>query len=226
MIRDTKHETMSRGDLKKLQGERLAALVARVYEKVPFYKALLQRGRGSAGGHHDRGGRCETPLHLQAGPARLLPLRALRRAPQGDRADPRLFWHHRQAHHSGLHQRRHRHVGRVHGPHLCRSRCHRRRHHPERLRLRPLHRRPGRPLRGGTPRRLGHPHLGRQHAEAADAHAGLRHDGAVLHAQLRPLYLRRGRGDGRRPPQPARCAWASSARSPGRRTCGARSKRS
>jgi phenylacetate-CoA ligase len=41
MIRDEKHESMERGDLKKLQGDRLAALVARLYENVPFYRDLL-----------------------------------------------------------------------------------------------------------------------------------------------------------------------------------------
>ena len=38
MIWDAKHETMSRSDLQALQGERLKAQVATVYEKVPFYR--------------------------------------------------------------------------------------------------------------------------------------------------------------------------------------------
>jgi phenylacetate-CoA ligase len=40
-IRDPEHETMPREQLKKLQGERLAKLVARIYENVPFYRQLL-----------------------------------------------------------------------------------------------------------------------------------------------------------------------------------------
>ena len=43
MIRDEKHECMERGDLQKLQGERLAALVARLYENVPFVSAFADR---------------------------------------------------------------------------------------------------------------------------------------------------------------------------------------
>ena len=41
MIRDREHECMSRGDLERLQGERLAKQVQRVYERVPFYKDLF-----------------------------------------------------------------------------------------------------------------------------------------------------------------------------------------
>jgi phenylacetate-CoA ligase len=41
MIRDREHECMSREGLRKLQGERLATLVKRVYDLVPFYKDAL-----------------------------------------------------------------------------------------------------------------------------------------------------------------------------------------
>ncbi len=41
MIRDTAHECLSREDLRKLQGERLRSLVARLDENVPFYNKLL-----------------------------------------------------------------------------------------------------------------------------------------------------------------------------------------
>ena len=45
MIWSPKFETMPRPEMEKLQLERLKALVARVYEKVPFYRqALQQRG--------------------------------------------------------------------------------------------------------------------------------------------------------------------------------------
>ena len=42
MIWDKEHETMSRADLQRLQLERLQNQVARVYEKVPFYRRALQ----------------------------------------------------------------------------------------------------------------------------------------------------------------------------------------
>jgi phenylacetate-CoA ligase len=41
VIFDREHECMSRDDMRKLQGERLSALVKRVYGKVPFYRDLL-----------------------------------------------------------------------------------------------------------------------------------------------------------------------------------------
>ena len=43
MIFDREHECMSRDDMRKLQGERLSALVNRVYDKVPFYRDLLDQ---------------------------------------------------------------------------------------------------------------------------------------------------------------------------------------
>jgi phenylacetate-CoA ligase len=41
MIFDREHECMSREDLRRLQEERLKALVKRVYDRVPFYRDLL-----------------------------------------------------------------------------------------------------------------------------------------------------------------------------------------
>lgn len=43
MIWSPKYETMPRPELEKLQLERLKALVARVYEKVPFYRQAFQQ---------------------------------------------------------------------------------------------------------------------------------------------------------------------------------------
>jgi len=43
MIWSPKFETMPRPELEKLQLERLKALIARVYEKVPFYRQALQQ---------------------------------------------------------------------------------------------------------------------------------------------------------------------------------------
>ena len=41
MIHNPQMECMSREDMRKLQGERLAATVKRCYEKVPFYKKKM-----------------------------------------------------------------------------------------------------------------------------------------------------------------------------------------
>lgn len=43
MIRDREHECMSRDQLRQLQEERLLAQVERVYDRIPFYKALLDQ---------------------------------------------------------------------------------------------------------------------------------------------------------------------------------------
>jgi phenylacetate-CoA ligase len=43
MIRDREHECMSREGLRELQGDRLAILVKRVYDRVPFYKDALDK---------------------------------------------------------------------------------------------------------------------------------------------------------------------------------------
>ncbi len=45
MIWDREHETMARPALRELQGERLRALVERVYDRVPFYRRALA-GKG------------------------------------------------------------------------------------------------------------------------------------------------------------------------------------
>ncbi|MEE8442878.1 MAG: phenylacetate--CoA ligase, partial [Dehalococcoidia bacterium] len=42
MIWNPQHETMPRGELEKLQLERLKEITARVYEKVPFYRRAFQ----------------------------------------------------------------------------------------------------------------------------------------------------------------------------------------
>ncbi len=41
MIFDREHECMSRESMRRLQGERLVALVDRVYKRVPFYRDLF-----------------------------------------------------------------------------------------------------------------------------------------------------------------------------------------
>ena len=45
MIRDPEHEKMPRGELEKLQLQRLQVKVRQVYEAVPFYRqALKEKG--------------------------------------------------------------------------------------------------------------------------------------------------------------------------------------
>ena len=41
----SKEESLSRKGMKKLQGERLAKVCARVYASVPFYKKLFDKAK-------------------------------------------------------------------------------------------------------------------------------------------------------------------------------------
>ncbi len=68
------------------------------------------------------------------------------------------------------------------------------RHHPERLRLRPVHRRSGRALRRRGPGRHRHPHLRRQHRAAAHGDGRLRRHRHLLHAVLLHPPHRAGQG--------------------------------
>ena len=94
----------------------------------------------------------------------------------------------------------------------------------QRLRLRPVHRRPGRALRHRAARRHGHPDLRRDDAPpgAADQRLPARdhHGHAVVHAHDR----RRVREAGHRPARVARCRWGSSAPSRGPSRCAPRSR--
>ena len=197
MIRD-ENESLPREELKKLQGERLRALVQRLYANVPLYKQRLDEAGidpGAVKGLDDltrlpftykKDLRDSYPFNLFA-----VPLRDIVRihASSGTTGKPTTV---------GYTAGDIEHVGRVHGPHVRGRGRDPGRHHPERLRLRPLHRRPGRPLRRRAPGGGGRAHLGRQHAEAAHAPPGLRFDGALLHPQLRALHLGRRPRDGRR----------------------------
>jgi phenylacetate-CoA ligase len=68
----------------------------------------------------------------------------------------------------------------------------RRRHHPERLRLRPVHRRAGRALRRRGAGRHRDSHLRRQHRAPVDGDEGFWRHGHLLHAQLFPAPHRSG----------------------------------
>ena len=148
------------------------------------------------------------------------------RAPRRARARARLVGHDRQPHDGGLHRAP---TSPLWADLIARTLAagglQTRRHAAERLRLRPVHRRPRPALRR---ERLGchHPaHLGRQHRPAAQDHARLRRDGPVLHAVLCALPGRR-----RARPRPAARRPADPRRLPRRRAldatrCAARSRR-
>ena len=75
-------------------------------------------------------------------------------------------------------------------------RHHQGRRHPDRLQLRPVHRRLRPPLRRGAARRLRHSHLERQYPAPDPDHAGLQDHGARGHAELRHADRRHHDGNG------------------------------
>ena len=137
-------------------------------------------------------------LHRQGRPARCLSLRHAGHPARKVRAHSCLERHDRPADGGGLLGARHRHLGRPHGALALRRRRAAGRRHPQCLRLRPVHRRPGRALR----RRAAGLHrgadVGRLRRAPGPAHPRIRRagraDDAVLHAGDR----RRVRAPGRR----------------------------
>ena len=101
---------------------------------------------------------------------------------------------------------------------------HARRHHAERLRLRPVHRRPGRALRRRGAGRHRHPDLRRQHRPADHGDEGFRRHRHLLHAQLLPAPDRTRRRRWASTSASCRCARASSAPSRGPSPCAAASR--
>ena len=139
--------------LRDTQMERLRATLRNAADNVPFYRRRLDEAGVAPDDVTCHDDACAPAVHHQGRPARPLPVRHVRRAPRAHRARARLVGHDRQSDHRGLHGRRHRPVGRPHRPHAGRRRHAARRHAAERLRLRPVHRRPRPALRLRASRR-------------------------------------------------------------------------
>ena len=127
------------------------------------------------------------PVHDQGVAARQLPVRHVRGAPRAGLPGPRLLRHHRPPHRRRLHRRRHRHLGDRDGPLDPRGRRPARPHRARRLRVRAVHRRARRALRGRAARLHGRPGLRRDDRAAGDAdprlRAGRHHGHPVVHAR-------------------------------------------
>ena len=100
-----------------------------------------------------------------------------------------------------------------------------RRRGAQRLRLRPVHRRPGRALRRRAAGRRGGAGVGRLDRAPGGPHHGLQGARAVRHALVCAGDRRGGRAAGRRPAQERAARSACSAPSPGARRCATRSRR-
>ena len=105
-------ETASRDEIAALQRERIAWTLRHAYDNVPHYRARVRRGRRASGRLPPARRPREIPVHHQAGSARQLSVRHVRRAARADRAHPRLVRHDRQADRGRLHARGSRRSGR------------------------------------------------------------------------------------------------------------------
>ena len=198
MIYNEDFETLPREVLETLQLKRLKQVVQRVYHTVGFYRRAFDEAGVQPDDHQLPRRSEEIPLHHEAGPPGQLPLRHVRRPDEQRRAPSRLLRDDRPRDRRRLHQARHRHLVGADGPLPGRRGTHEERHHPQRLRLRPLHRGPGRPLRGGEAGGERHPHVRRQHEAADHDPPGFRPDGDLLHPLLRAEPRGAGQGDGGR----------------------------
>ena len=163
-------------ELRALQLERLRASLVRVYERVPHYRAKFDAAGVHPGDLRSLADLARFPFTDQGRPARELSVRHVRGAAAQGGAHPRLERHDRPADRRRLHAARHRHLGRPDGALAPRGGRVRDGHHPQRVRLRPLHRRPGRALRRRAARRDRGADVGRPDRAPGPADPRLRAD--------------------------------------------------
>ena len=225
MIWNPTAECMPREQLRALQLERLRATLARVNERVPLYHQRLEAaGVDPVKPSQPRRDPARS-LPDQAGHARPLPLRALRRPDGGRRSPSRLLWHHRAPDRGRLHPGRPGDLGGGDGA----DRRRRGGHRPDDI----AHVAFGYGLFTGA---FGlHYALERVGATVLPVSGGntqrqveiMRHFGSTV-LVCTPSYALRiaevAEEMGIKPGEPQACASASSARSPGRSRCGARSR--
>ena len=151
----------------------------------------VRRGRRSPGRSPRPFRSVEVSVPDEAGPPRQLSVRNVCCSPRTGGAGPRVFGNHRNCHGRRLHKGRHRRLVHRHGP-LDRG-CRRplRRHDPCRLRLRAVHGRPWRALRGRAPRVHGRPCFRWRDREAGGADRRLQATNHPRDAVLLPEPHRR-----------------------------------
>ena len=215
-------ETASVDELRALQLERLRWSLRHAYDNVPYYRKMFDVAAVHPDDVQGPGRPGQVPVHDQGVAARQLPVRHVRGAARAGRPDPRLVRHHRPAHRRRLHRGRHRHLGHGDGPLDPRGRRPARAHRAQRLRLRPVHRRPRRPLRRREARLHRGPGLRRDDRAAGHPDPRLparhHHGHPVLHAR----DPRRDGAPGPRPGPLLAAGTASSAPSRGPTRCAPR----
>ena len=185
--------------LRELQSGRLRTIVTRAWERVELFRSRLEERGLSPDSISSIQDIAKLPFTVKTDLRDTYPF-GLFASPHGrGRAPARLQRHHRQAHRGGLHAGRPGRLDLGDGAQLRRLRPAPRRHRPERLRLRAVHRRAGRALRRRGAGRHRDSHLRRQHRPPDHGDEGFRRDRHLLHAQLLPAHdgARRRAGRGR-----------------------------
>ena len=202
-IWDAQHETIDRERLEELQLDACGGMLARVHERVPFYRA-----RWTTPASSPATSRASTTSPACRSPRRPTSATTTRSACSPCRTSEVVEIHSSSGTTGkpvvcGLHQGRPRDLGRARVPARGGRRGARERRRPDRVRLRHVHRRLRPALRAAARRRHRDPRQRRQHRPPAPVHARLRHDRARRHAVLRALPRRGGR-------RSAVCRWTSS----------------
>ena len=184
-------EVASRDQLLTLQLERLKWSLQHAYDNIAHYRTKFDKAGVHPRGSEIAGRSRQIPVHHQGRPARELSLRDVRRADAGYRSGACFVRHHRQANSGRLYRTRYRHVGVGDGALAARGRRDRRRHRPQFLWLRPVHRRARRTLRRRASRRGRDSDVGRPDREAGADDPGLQAHRADVHAVLFADHRRR-----------------------------------
>ena len=207
MIWNDEYETLPREALEALQLKRLRDLVDRMYARVPFYRQKLTEAGYKSGDIRTLGDLARLPFTTKDDLRDNYPFGLFAVPMDRGRPHPRLVGDDGQTHRGRVHPARHRHLVRVDGPDALRRGYHQPGHRPQRLRVRPLHRGAGRPLRRREDRGGRHPHVRREHQAADPDHEGLRLHHSPLHALLRPEHRRGDDGGGCEPGRASTEVW-------------------
>ena len=166
-------ETASADELRALQLERLQWSLRHAYENVPYYRQVFDAAGVHPDDCKDLSDLAEFPFTTKASLRDNYPFGMFAVPREQVVAHPRLLGHHRAAHGRRLHPRRHRHLGHRDGALDPRRGRPPGAHPAQRLRLRAVHRRHGRPLRRREARLHRGAGLGRHDRAAGDADPGL-----------------------------------------------------
>ena len=184
-------ERMSVDELRALQLDRLRWTLRHAYANVPFYRKKFDAAGVSPEDCRSLEDLAGLPGHDQGRPAGELPDRHVRGPRDRAAADPRLERDHRPAHGGGLHPAGPGYLVGPDGPVDPGGGRAARRHGARGLRLRPVHRRAGRPLRRRAAGLHGHSGFGRHDRTAGEADRRPAAAGDHGHADLHADHPRR-----------------------------------